>query len=137
MFMGDVQTVKKFEAKIPIAIWREWEDWLDSRGNLNNTQILCGLLRLFLACPEELQLRALFGKADAFAVGEIPYPQQVIRSREVLHKNTMAHIEGLRQKEIHKIASDEDSAEIAEIRRKLGPDDAVREKPKHGKARQA
>ncbi len=62
MVMDEIQTVKKFQAKIPIAIWRKWEEWLDDRGSLNNTQIMVGLLRLFLACPEDIQLKALFGR---------------------------------------------------------------------------
>lgn len=72
MLMSDIQTEKKFQAKIPIAIWDEWEHWLDGRGTLNNTQIFCGLLRLFLASPESLQLKALFGRADELQVAESP-----------------------------------------------------------------
>lgn len=70
--MSDIQTEKKFQAKIPIHIWDEWEHWLDGRGSLNNTQIFCGLLRLFLAAPESLQLKALFGRADELQVAESP-----------------------------------------------------------------
>jgi len=72
MLMSEIQTEKKFQAKIPIAIWDEWEHWLDGRGSLNNTQIFCGLLRLFLASPESLQLKALFGRADELQVAESP-----------------------------------------------------------------
>lgn len=54
MLMTEIQAFKKFQAKIPIAIWREWESWLDDRGTLNNTQIFCGFLRLFLASPDRI-----------------------------------------------------------------------------------
>ncbi|MCU0918197.1 MAG: hypothetical protein MUC88_27080 [Planctomycetes bacterium] len=61
--MDEIQTTKNFQAKVPISLWREWEQWLEGRGSLNNTQILCGLLRLFLASPEHVQLKAIFGRS--------------------------------------------------------------------------
>ena len=72
MVMGEVQTSKKFECRVPIHVWEQWESWLEGRGTLNNTQIFCGLMRLFLAAPESLQLKALFGKSDTLSVREGP-----------------------------------------------------------------
>lgn len=70
MLMDNIQSTKNFQAKIPIHVWQQWEAWLDGRGSLNNPQIFCGLLRLFLASPESLQLRALFGKEETLLVAE-------------------------------------------------------------------
>jgi hypothetical protein len=84
--MSEIQTVKKFEAKIPIAVWRKWEEWLDGRGSLNNTQIMVGLLRLFLAAPEELQLKAFFGREADLSVspGEALTPWQCEEIRKLM-----------------------------------------------------
>jgi len=64
MFMTDAQTEKKFEAKIPMPIWEQWEKWAQGRPKLQNPQIFIGFLRLFLLMPREVQMRALGGTED-------------------------------------------------------------------------
>jgi hypothetical protein len=60
--MSDVAVEKKFEARIPMDLWDEYETWLENRGSVSHATLLSRLLRLFLDLQEQTQLRVLFGK---------------------------------------------------------------------------
>jgi hypothetical protein len=68
MVMTEIQSVRKFEVKVPIALWERWEQWIEGRGSLTNPQIMCGLLKLFLASEEPAQLQALAHKWSLIAL---------------------------------------------------------------------
>ncbi len=160
MVMTDIQMTKSFQAKVPMPLWDRFEAWMDGRGKLDNTQIICGLLRLFLASPEPLQLKALFGKSDnlhvlegAQAGGLSPAeceevravirrqmegpPAQVDAIRQVLHGMSPQDLQNV-PGQIIEILSPEDSARLAEFRALHGPDQPATigksrpKKAKHG-----
>jgi|GEM_PF-6133928 len=64
MFMSDVQTEKKFEAKIPMPLWDQWEKWAQGRPKLQNPQIFIGFMRLFLLMSRDVQMKALSGTEE-------------------------------------------------------------------------
>lgn len=57
-------TEKKFEANVPVTVWREYERWAQGRGRIPNTQLLEAMFRLFLAAPESVKLLALYGRVE-------------------------------------------------------------------------
>lgn len=61
MLMTTEQIEKNFQAKIPIGVWNLWEKWTAGRPRMLNPQILTGFIRLFLAMPLEIQMKALTG----------------------------------------------------------------------------
>lgn len=62
MLMTSPEVDRKFEVRIPIDLWDQWERWLDGRGRVTNVQMMSAFIRLFLAAPEPTQLQALFGR---------------------------------------------------------------------------
>lgn len=58
---------KKFEARIPTALWDQYEAWAEGRAKIGNRQLLIALFRLFLRVPEWTRLLALYGKDDQLA----------------------------------------------------------------------
>lgn len=64
MLMSTDLTEKKFQAKIPMAVWDQWEEWAQGRPKFQNPQIFIGFLRLFLLMPREVQMKALSGTEE-------------------------------------------------------------------------
>jgi hypothetical protein len=109
--MTDDQIVKKFEAKIPWRDWEPFENWLEGRGKLTNPQILVGLLRLFVSQPEEVQLKALFGREANIAPAKEPQmPLDAVR--DILRSVTPG---------TRRLLSPDEQRQMDECRRLLGP----------------
>ncbi len=64
MVMNDDLAEKKFQAKIPMLIWDQWEAWAKGRPKFQNPQIFIGFLRLFLLMPKDVQMKALSGTEE-------------------------------------------------------------------------
>ncbi len=61
--MTNPKEQKKFEARIAQDLWDEYEAWVGARVSVTNTQLLSGLLRLFLLAPEVAQGRVEGGRS--------------------------------------------------------------------------
>jgi hypothetical protein len=74
--MTNPKEQKKFEARIAQDLWDEYEAWVGARVSVTNTQLLSGLLRLFLLAPEDVKLRTILGRPEdlvgVFAVPSTP-----------------------------------------------------------------
>jgi len=64
MVMNDDLAEKKFQAKIPMPIWDQWEAWAKGRPKFQNPQIFIGFLRLFLLMSRDVQMKALSGTEE-------------------------------------------------------------------------
>ncbi len=76
-FMTESLDEKKFEARIPLELWEEYEDWAKGRAKLSNPDILIAFLRLFLHVPDWARLLAIYGKGDQLAALENLRPEEL------------------------------------------------------------
>lgn len=65
MVMIHEKEQKKFEARANRTLLEQLERWLEnSPVPINNSQLLTGMVRLFLSADEGTQLKAMFGRSD-------------------------------------------------------------------------
>lgn len=129
--MTDPQMEKKFEARIPIDLWREYETWCEGRGSVANGTLLARLLRCFLDLAEPTQLQILFGKDQPVLVDTDASYGDPMRDRSPkMRLSIMTQIARRLPKETIRLLGPDEQAELEELRTALAPSDQVELEPK-------
>jgi len=133
--MGDASVEKKFEARIPMCLWDEYDSWGEGRGSVSNGTLLGRLLRLFLDLPEPTQLQILFGKdLPALIDPGCTYGDQEDRRPAKVRLGTMLKIARTLPAETIRLLGPEEQRELDELLTLLGPEPVVEPKRKEKKA---
>lgn len=120
--MSGPSVEKKFEARIPVGLWNEYETWLEGRGRVDNGTLMEKLLRLFLDLPERTQLQLLFGKEPPALIDcDAPITPDE-DERPLSHRiSAMTKVARSLPREYYKLLSPEEQSELNELRARIGP----------------
>jgi hypothetical protein len=121
---------KKFEAVIPLDLWRAFEAWAKNRTKMTNPQIAEALFRLFLAAPEWMKLLAFVANWDQLANLSPNAWREMLEAapeKKLPQSEGEVSLEKLRDvvacMNIHtRLLSAEEQEIVDDIRRRLGPD---------------